>query len=536
MTNDKTIEYQGKLIEITNNIKQLGTLEINTESYKLKVEEIKKDTDEQVKEEYGTYDKSENSIFLHDILSSIYEKSIERLNKINDHIVSEYEIYYKIDGKRKEIRNKIDNLDTSKINELIKETKSLLKSIKSSTTIAYEEEQKLVEDIYKIVYEVIKIEIIYNQKDTLLEEIKTDQTDTCFISKLINDEVKEILKEKDNKELIKKLNEINKKGFDDIHFLDRELIIIIATNNDTKLLKQIRNDFITTLDDYENKSFELQQVIDNNQQTENDIIEIKKKNKTLSLKRLGKKIIFLLNIALVGIGITGSIKFAKELTKKTVYKTYKSVYDTSLEVNDEPTEEYLPATENSVSLVEYTPWQEPGLFRDKYERTIYTYNLNQVTEFYENPEDYLNPELKDLITYTSVPDYSNEKPNDDYQENKYVIKHTYQDRSVYNDIYNPGAYIPIIVVLTLGILIIDIPIFKNLTKKNLKLERKNNKNLIEQNKRLLLENKNQLISLQDELKKAKENLNKQYEELPKQIREDEKIKEKMLVLDSNQHD
>ena len=57
MTNDRTIEYQGKLIEVTNNIEKLETLEINTENYKLKVEEIKKETDEQVKEQYNSYDK-----------------------------------------------------------------------------------------------------------------------------------------------------------------------------------------------------------------------------------------------------------------------------------------------------------------------------------------------------------------------------------------------------------------------------------------------------------------------------------------------
>lgn len=534
MTNDKTIEYQGKLIEVKNNIEQLETLEINTGYYKSKIKEIKKETEEKVKKKYDNYDKSENSIFLHDILASIYDESIVRLDKINNHIISEYEIYYKINGKLKEIKNKIEDLDPSKINELIKETKSLLKSIKSSTTIAYEEEEKLVEDIYKIVYEVIKIEIIYSKKDTLLKDIKTDQTDISFISKLINDDVKEILKEKNNKDLINKLNEINKKGFDDIHFLDRELIIIII-DNDNRLLKERKKVFLNKIDNYEIKTNELQQVIENNNEIESYITEIKKKNKTLSLKRLGKKIIFLLNVALLSIGITGSIKLSRELTKKTVYKTYKSVYDTSLEVNEEPTEEYLPATENSVKIVEYTPWQEPGLFRDKYERTIYTYNLDQITEFYEKPEDYLNPDLKDLITYTKEPEYSLEKPTDDYEENKYVIEHTYQDKNDYNDTYNPGAYIPISIVSTLGILLINISVFKSLKKKNLKLEKKNNKILLDKNNTLLLEKQQQLLSLQDELKITRQNLNRQYEKLPKQIKEDEKVKEKMLVLNNNQN-
>ena len=100
MINDKTIEYNGKLIELTNNIEQLGTLGINTENYKIKIEQIKNNTDKQVKKEYDTFDKSENNIFLHDILSTIYENSIEKITRINNHIVSEYEMYYRIDGKR----------------------------------------------------------------------------------------------------------------------------------------------------------------------------------------------------------------------------------------------------------------------------------------------------------------------------------------------------------------------------------------------------------------------------------------------------
>lgn len=533
MANDKTIEYQGKLINVTNNIEQLETLDINTDYYKSKIEEIKKETKLKVKNEYDSYDKSEKNIFLHDILVSIYEESITRLDKINNHIISEYETYYKINGKRRELKDKIDNLNTNNIKELIKETQDLLKSIKSSSTIDYEQERKLVEDIYKIVYDVIKIEIIYTKKDTLLKDIKTDETDISFISKLINDEIKEILKEKNNEQLITKLYEINKKGFDDIHFLDKELIIIIISNTDNNLLRKIEEEFLNELDNYEDKTYQLQRIINKNEEKENEIIEIKKENKSLSLKRLGKKIIFLLDISLVTLGITGAMKFNKEHTKTTVYNTYKSVYDTSLDVNEDATSEYLPDVNNSVTLVEYTPWQEPGLFRDNYERKIYTYNLDQIDEFYENPEEYLNPELKDLISYTEEIDYSEEKPIDDYKENKYVIEHTYQDKSDFIDTYDSNKYINLNIFSTFLISFINLPALYFLFRNNLKLQKKDNKKLLEVNKKMLLENKQELISLQEELKIARDNLNKQYEELPIQIQQDKNIKKKILTLNNN---
>lgn len=535
MNTDKTIEYQAKLIEVTNNIEQLETLEINTDYYKNKVEEIKKETELEIKKQYDSYDKDTTNSLLHDLLAMIYEKSKERLDKINNHIISEYETYYKINGKCKEIENKIKNLDPINIPELVIDAKELLKSIKSSTTIDYDEEQKLVEKIYKVVYEIVKIEIIYSKKDTLLKTLKDDITDVSFISKLIIEESEQLLKKDNNEELQNKLNEINKKGFSDINFLDKDLIILIETNNDNKLIKEMKKNFLKTIDNYENTSFELQQTIDNKIRTEEDIIEIKKKNKIISLKRFGKKIALLLDMALVSAGILLSIKGAKEINKELTYKTITTTYDSSLETNEDPIIEYLPDGQNSVTLVEYTPWEEPGYFRDDYKRTIYTYDLNNIQQFYENPKDYLNPELKELITYTEIDDYSTEIPTDIYEENKYVITHTFQDKTDINETYNKEGWIFLSIAFSGLVLLVNTPLLVLLGKNNLKLQKKENKQLIEENKELLLENNQQIISLKDQLITMRKNLTKEYEELPKSIQEDKSVKKRMLVLENKQN-
>lgn len=379
---------------------------------------------------------------------------------------------------------------------------------------------------------MIKLEIIYSNNSSLLEYIRSDNSDTSYITKLIKDDI-QILSD-NNKELCNKVRELEKVGLGDKQFLDKELIMLLSIDDINNFTSKAKEIFLNNIDEYTNVSNELMTLNRNNKITTDEIIEIKKYNKIISLKKLLKRISFLVNMGLVSIAIAFSIKSAKNITQDTEYKTVTTTYDTSMPEKD-ITEEYLSSRDNSVSLTEYSPWEEPGYFRDNYKRNVYEYDLINV-EFYENIEDYLNPDLKEIIAVTEYVEISDEKPTEEYSDNKYVITQVVQYKDEYRLVDDLASWKVLSALFSFGIVAGDIFLFSLLSKvklKDLKQSKKNNKQELAEKKQLLIETKNRINELNTELFTLRNDLQQKYDTLPSLLQEDQKIKEKMLSLDNN---
>jgi len=532
MKNDIAISYNGKLIEINDNIKQLETLGINADNYNLLIDNIKTDVEAQIKECNTKYNQIDSNIFLNESLVTIYTNAINKIDKVNQHILSIYNDYYKIRMKYTELNNIIQDIDNINIQEFSKKILDLLKELKTLESIDYEDERDLIEGIYNLVYMVIKLEIVYTSNSQLLEYVKTNDNDISYITKLIKDDIEKLSRK--NSVLSNKVQELDKIGLRDNQYLDKDLIMLICVTDNKKLSTKVEKEFLNSIDQYTKVSNELVKLEEINKSDNNRIAELKKENKNLEFKKLLKRISLLVNLGIVSGAIAFSIQGTKKMTQSIEYKTITTTYDTSMP-EEEILEEYLPETMNQVSLTEYSEWEEPGYFRDGYKRYVYNYDLSNV-EFYDNVEDYLNPELKEKMVVTQYVEESDEIPVEQYTGNKYVINHVYQDKDDYRLVDNPqnAALLSLIFSgIIIGIDIFLLNVFSKNKLKDLKRYKKANKKELVEKRQLLIETKTRINELNEQLFTQRKDIENKYESLPVFLQEDEKIKEKVLSLDNN---
>ena len=143
----------------------------------------------------------------------------------------------------------------------------------------------------------------------------------------------------------------------------------------------------------------------------------------------GRKIVLTVNLGLVG-GLM-AVSFISQL-KNIKYKTITTVYDSSTD-NISSDIKYLPEAEDTVTVVEYQPWEEYNFFDTQYKRNVYTYELDAVNMNYDDIKDYLTSDFKEDVIPTKEEEKSTSKPNDEYKESEYIITKQIQDKDDYNE-------------------------------------------------------------------------------------------------------
>ena len=541
MYNNMSIKYNAKIIEVEDNIKKLETLEFDVEIYNETIKKIKNDVNSEIKECYEIYNKNDEKTFLPDSLMLIYEKSIKLLDKINSHIISEYEEYYIIDAKCKDLNNKIEKFNNFNVKEIIDETLELLNRLRKSTTTDYEKKRNIVQNVYKLVYKVIKLELVYTNNNSLLEDIKFYNSDIPYISKLIKKDIKKLEDNEKKEEILNKVQEVSTKGLGDIHLLDKNLIILLS-NTDNNYSKEDKEKFLQQFKNYNRVANEIVNVRCHTEAYTDEIKKIKKYRKELLIKKFKKKTLLLLNMIALMSAITVTAKETKNNSKSNVYKTITTTYDTSS--NEEETiVEYLKYTENNVTIIEYSPWEEPGHFRDYYKRNVYTYNFEDLQIFYKDIKDYLNIDINNyeiIDILTEEIEIINEPPKDNYSETKYIIKQIVQDKNDYHKVFDRGLWVlnnlfftSIYILLDLALIYLYLYLNYNpyYDKEKLNQVLKENKIKLRKTKEILLNHKAKNDDLKKELLKLENNIKEKYYTLHTILQQDKEIKEKMLTLD-----
>lgn len=144
--------------------------------------------------------------------------------------LDEYNIYIKIYYYTKYLAE----LDLTKEN--INEIKLLLRGIRNSSMMDYEDKKHLVEPFYKMIFKVIYKEIYFYRKSYLLEYCKQDSIDSSFIANIALEYLEEInlLNYKDIK-----LNYYNiKKNGNLSDILDLEFIKSIVFRDEKEKLEE----------------------------------------------------------------------------------------------------------------------------------------------------------------------------------------------------------------------------------------------------------------------------------------------------------
>lgn len=271
------------------------------------------------------------------------------------------------------------------------------------------------------------------------------------------------------------------------------------------------------------------------------ILKIKKmkkqKNKTLRTL-IARKALFYINLGLLGGSILGIHKIVdKKIHPTYEYETTYTEYDSSLE-NPEVKVVYEKERNNKISVTEYSPWENPGYFRDEYQRNVYTYSIQNFDDIYSlNVEDYLNEEYKNYITLSETKkETTKELPNDDYSENKYVISQVYQNKRISIPVENKAKKM-VANILFSGLLIIAdgliYIIYVQERKQINEEERKELKESLMEEKRLLLEDKGKRNDFYKKLEEMKKELREEYETLPKFVKNDKDIQKRVKKLIPN---
>lgn len=225
MNTDVALNYKALLIEIENKIKEIKSIGFDISKLEEELDNIKLNNSNNVKvSKKNSFD---------GFLASDYINAINNLNKIQTKL-DEYNIYIKIYYYTKYLAE----LDLTKenINEIINEIKLLLRGIRNSSMMDYEDEKHLVEPFYKMIFKVIYKEIYFYRKSDLLEYCKQDSIDSSFIANIALEYLKEInlLNYKDIK-----LNYYNiKKNGNLSDILDLEFIKSIVFRDEKEKLEE----------------------------------------------------------------------------------------------------------------------------------------------------------------------------------------------------------------------------------------------------------------------------------------------------------
>lgn len=535
MEKDLSIIYNGKLLEVRDSLEQLKELDgFNTEKLEKAINKIEKNVEKSVEDNYSTFDNVDSKTFLHDSLATTYRQATAKLEKIKDVIDVEYQEYLKINAKYKALRNNMEKISKENVAGLSEKGRDLLSSIRNSSIVDYKMEEELVENIYALIYKLIKLELIYKGESTILEYAKTDETDCSYFAKLVKENINKL--DRDSQALIRKIIiNLATDGLTNDDYLDYNLLNTIIASEDDELSEIINNDFLDKIATCEelNEKYELAET--KKTDLAERLNESKTKKKQNGLRKMKKRIFLNLNAIVVATGILASGYVLKDITKTKEYKTTTTTYNSITEEEKEK-ETYQTAKGYSLTITEYSPWIEPGYFRDGYSRDIYKYDLSDVDKSFSNLEDYLNPQLKDELEVESETQTKDEKPKDlGYKENKYIIKEIKQNKADYNRVISPIFWGG--TTLAAGALIIFIDwliAFKLISKEkysDIKDDYKTSKKKLEENNTKYLEAKQELENLISQITHSREQVMQTYKRLPEPVKEMPKIKQKIMEIE-----
>ncbi len=189
-------------------------------------------------------------------------------------------------------------------------------------------------------------------------------------------------------------------------------------------------------------------------------------------------------------------------------------------------------------MVEYQPWEECGIFNTQYKRNIYTYELDISNINYDDVKDYLTSDFKGKVIPTKEVEKITSKPSDEYEKSEYIITKQIQDKQDSIITEELGLWIIMSSNISVGIISINLKFLKiiyevfdqKLSLKQLKQVVKKNKVELMTEKKKLLETKQKIEKLYNQISNLRSSIEGEYEELRIALKENEKIKRKVLTI------
>lgn len=325
--NDKAIEYNAKLGKVQNTLERMEKIGLNISTYNELLEGIRTELD-------AAKTNNVKTIFTNmetDVLNMAYNKAINKLDIMYGELIK-YDIYLKTASFCGSLKLFLASENHNK-QELPKHSTKLLEllqEIKNSDTLDYDVEGPLVEEIYHLAYEFIKIEIRLNGTSIVLNEVSKNDIDISYIEREIIRELEGLnLKESKYQALVNKKYEIESEGLN-ANLVNKDLISLIVSSTTSyeehqKLLKKLTNDF----ESYYKKIINLDEEIKQKISEANERAQEAQNKKREEYKKIGKQALrFITSIGLITSLAVGSFILSRQISKEKKYKVTTTTYST----------------------------------------------------------------------------------------------------------------------------------------------------------------------------------------------------------------
>lgn len=416
-------EYGGQVKLVQTIIKNLSDMGIDVTSFVFKSNEIKEKINKEIlkinnNQEISEADKDK-------LISGAYDASYEDLKVLLEYL-NKYTIYFQTVNKSHYIFDSQNEVNYSKtdISSLIEELIMCLDSIKSFKGLNEEEDNLLLDSLYKVIYDIMKVEYKSFGQSKLLEYCKKDKSHCPYINEYIVNDIAQLRNVVEDTNYIDLLvHKLNSEGKDTM-YLDEELIRTISIySSKEKYVKELMESIKQLISDTKKNNSNIRELKSDKSSKEWD-----KRNYESRLKEekdYRKKVV--IKDTIVGIislaCVATAVHYAPVLAKKEYYNTDTETYSTVNGYNikkDEYLEEYIGNSNHpgvSTTVVVYEPWTERKSLGSKlYERKVKTLDLSKI-EF---------DDIKEYVTFDAEAlgyDYDVEKE----QKEELILSDLYKE-------------------------------------------------------------------------------------------------------------
>ena len=415
--NDKAIEFQDVLMNAKRHLRNLKDIGINCDVYYSTLEQIKVATENEAinayniiskkienetqsinNDSYATSYPKHTSKLLDATISLTYQKGIDRINSEVEEELKKYDIYLKCHNycERLRIELKINNdISLDKVKEYAENLLDILRKINASGTRIYSFEENVVESIYDISYDVIKLEMFYLGRSTILDYAKNNLIASSFFSERIE---KDIDNKRKNGNVTDSFQALVYDAKSNGNILDDRIVFVLSICSKDNF-KNIESRLIDLTRKLNELDIAYRGETASKERKEYDA-NVYKVAININDKMINKLIKNIVSISLVGsILVTGLGMVAKKNTEKVYKANTEVLYSTSdiIQTKDEKYEKL--DNPETIRIYEYGVWKDPGGL-SRFKRKITWYDVTSADA--DSIDDYLSINLED---YESHVDY-----------------------------------------------------------------------------------------------------------------------------------
>ncbi|MDE5539421.1 MAG: hypothetical protein K2J20_02920 [Bacilli bacterium] len=401
---DKAIEFNALYNEINRIIKNYQAAKIDVSDDVQKLAEIKNSCDE----------KSSKNITQMEA-EIIYQEGIKQLKGLKERL-KRHEVYFDSYNSAEDISKELNekNLDKEKIIVFARSTIALLQQIEASDTRDYNSERAIVEKVYGLAYNVIKMELINSGHSTVLDWIRNNNIASNYIIGLIEVDIALLDKAGIANDIIKdSVSELQKDsaGFS---YLNEGLILLLALH-DEKNIKKIEASLLEIMKEITASNEKIETSKNKTSEIERKIAELKE---TIRKSRLYKELGVTISLIAILVGLKYGTEKGMPLIGHKEYKTNLEYYSSDATKDAPNYPEYIKKIKDfgQTTLTAYDVWRQENIFYGDYNRNIVTYDLTNIDI----------AALRDFLEY----DFSNMQPETSVETREELSTDELYDRAI----------------------------------------------------------------------------------------------------------